>query len=135
MGINNEQLFTYLAKKIPNFIKTRKAKSGELLFTCPNYQNHKFKSAPSATFSPSGNVVCLICGWKGSLYDSIRVIESDYKNKTDAEITAHLIEELGLTMYSELSAYQKYGFALIPLLQNDKNHLKKDGQKLFIKIK
>jgi hypothetical protein len=118
--INNDQLFLYLEKKIPQFVKTRKAKSGELLFTCPNGANHKFKSAPSATFSPSGNIVCLICGWKGSLYDAIRVVEPNYTNKTDAEITAHLIEELGLTMYQELDAYQKYGFALIPLLQNSK---------------
>ncbi len=118
--MNNDILFKYLEKKIPNFIKTRKSKTGELLFSCPNYKNHKFKSSASATFSPSGNIVCLICGIKITSYDAIRVIESSYVNKTDAEITAHLIEELGLTMYAELDAYQKYGFALIPLLQNSK---------------
>jgi len=119
--INNDQLFQYLEKKIPTFVKTRKAKSGELLFTCPNFVNHKFKSAPSATFSPSGNIVCLICGWKGTLYDAIRVVELNYANKTDAEITAYLIEELGLTMYSELDVYQKYGWSLVCLLKNTRD--------------
>lgn len=118
--ITTEQLFLYLEKKIPTFIKTRKAKTGELLFTCPNITNHKFKSAPSATFSPSGNVVCLICGWKGTMYDAIRILEEDKHNKTDAEIVDYLIGLLHLDMYTELNAYQTYGFALIPLLQNSK---------------
>jgi hypothetical protein len=118
--INNEQLFQYLEKKIPTFIKTRKAKTGELLFTCPNIANHKFKSAPSSTFSPSGNIVCLICGWKGTMFDAIRIIEKDKHNETDAEITDYLIGLLHLDMYSELSFYEKYKFALIPLLQNSK---------------
>jgi len=118
--ITTEQLFLYLEKKIPTFIKTRKAKTGELLFTCPNIANHKFKSAPSATFSPSGNVVCLICGWKGTMYDAIRILEEDKHNKTDAEIVDYLIGLLHLDMYAELNAYQIYGLALIPLLQNSK---------------
>ena len=118
--ITTEQLFLYLEKKIPTFVKTRKAKTGELLFTCPNIANHKFKSAPSATFSPSGNVVCLICGWKGTMYDAIRILEEDKHNKTDAEIVDYLIGLLHLDMYAELNAYQIYGLALIPLLQNSK---------------
>jgi len=119
--LNNEQLFDYLEKKIDGFLKTRKSKTGELLFSCPNLVNHKFGTkSPTATFTPSGNISCLICGWKGSLYDAIRIVEPDYKNKTDAEITVHLIDELHLEMYQELDAYQKYGFALIPLLQNSK---------------
>ena len=118
--ITSEQLFSYLEKKIPTFIKTRKAKSGELLFTCPNIVNHKYKSAPSATFSPSGNIVCLICGWKGTMFDAIRVLEEDKHNQTDAEITDYLIGLLHLDMYTELNTYQTYGFALIPLLQNSK---------------
>jgi len=118
--ITTEQLFSYLEKKIPTFIKTRKSKSGELLFTCPNIVNHKYKSSPSATFSPSGNIVCLICGWKGTMFDAIRILEKDKHNKTDAEITDYLIEELHLDMYTELSVYHNYRFALIPLLQNSK---------------
>jgi hypothetical protein len=118
--ITTEQLFQYLEKKIPTFVKTRKAKTGEMLFTCPNIANHKFKSAPSATFSPSGNVVCLICGWKGTMFDAIRILEEDKKNNTDADITDYLIGLLHLDMYTELSFYEKYGFALIPLLQNSK---------------
>jgi hypothetical protein len=118
--ITTEQLFLYLEKKIPNFIKTRKTKTGELLYTCPNIANHKFKSAPSATFSPSGNIVCLICGWKGTMFDAIRIVEPDKHNQTDAEITDYLIGLLHLDMYKELDAYHNYGFALIPLLQNSK---------------
>ena len=61
--LTTENLFSYLEKKIPNFIKTRKAKTGELLFTCPNIANHKFKSAPSATFIVNTTkICCLICG-------------------------------------------------------------------------
>jgi len=118
--ITTEQLFLYLEKKIPNFIKTRKSRTGELLYTCPNIASHKFKSAPSATFSPSGNIVCLICGWKGTMFDAIRILEEDKHNQTDAEITDYLIGLLHLDMYTELSFYEKYGFALIPLLQNSK---------------
>ena len=121
--ITNEQLFQYLEKKIPQFSKIRNAKTGKVEFVCPNCENHKFaykKYGLSATFMPSGKIYCGTCQWSGSLYDTVRVIEPDYKNKTDAEITAHLIEELGLSMYKELDAYQKYGFAIIPLLQNSK---------------
>ena len=93
--ITTEQLFQYLEKKIPTFIKTRKAKTGELLFTCPNIANHKFKSSPSATFIPNTTKIsCLICGWKGTMFDAIRVLEEDKKNQTDAEITDYLITEL-----------------------------------------
>jgi hypothetical protein len=119
--ISTEQLFQYLEKKIPTFVKTRKAKTGELLFTCPNIANHKFKSSPSATFIPSTTKIsCLICGWKGTMFDAIRILEEDKKNQTDAEITDYLIGSLNLDMYKELDAYQTYGFALIPLLQNSK---------------
>ena len=119
--INQDQLFDYLSKKIPTFVKTRKAKTGELLFTCPNIVNHKFKSAPSATFIPgTTKISCLICGWKGTMFDAIRILEEDKHNKTDAEITDYLIGLLHLDMYTELNEYQKYGFALIPLLQNSK---------------
>jgi hypothetical protein len=120
--ITTEQLFQYLEKKIPNFIKTRKAKGGELLFTCPNIAKHKFASkSPTATFIPNTTKIsCLICGWKGTMFDAIRVLEEDKGNKTDAEITDFLIGEFHLDMYSELNVYQKYGFALIPLLQNSK---------------
>jgi len=124
--ITSEQLFQYLEKKIPNFIKTRKAKTGELLFICPNIANHKYKSAPSATFSPSGNIVCLICGWKGTMFDAIRVLEEDKKNQTDAEITDYLIGLLHLEMYSELNEYQKYGWSLVPLLKNTRDPFEKD---------
>ena len=125
--INQEQLFKYLESKIANFIKTRKAKSGELLFSCPNLKNHKFASkSPTATFiTGSEKISCLICGWKGTMFDAIRIVEEEYKNKSDAEITSYLIDSMKLDMYSELDAYQKYNFALVPLLQNDKKPFEK----------
>lgn len=126
--LSQEDLFGYLEKKIPNFLKTRKAKTGELLFSCPNIANHKFSSkAPTATFIPGTNKVsCLICGWKGSMFDAIRVLEKDKINNTDAQITDYLIGELKLDMYSELTAYQKYGWSLVPLLKNTKDAFEKD---------
>jgi len=116
--ISTEQLFDYLTKKIPKFVKTRK-NDGVVGFTCPNVAKHKF-NALSATFIPSGNIQCTRCGWKGTMYDAIRILEEDKKNKSDAEITDYLIGELHLDMYTELNTYQKHGFALIPLLQNSK---------------
>jgi len=119
--INNDQLFLYLEKKIPGFIKTRKSKSGELLFTCPNIANHKFKTGPSASFMMNTNKVwCQICGWKGSMLDAIRILEEDKKNKSDAEITEYLISSLSLEMYRELEIYKKYGWTLLPLLKESK---------------
>jgi hypothetical protein len=126
--IKQEDLFGYLEKKIPNFLKTRKAKTGELSFTCPNIANHKFPGkAPTATFVPGTNKVsCFICSWKGTMFDAIRVLEKDKVNKTDADITDYLIGELHLDMYSELTAYQKYNWSLIPLLKNTKNPFEAD---------
>jgi hypothetical protein len=119
--INNDQLFQYLEKKIPGFVKTRKSKSGELLFTCPNIGNHKFKSGPSASFMMNTNKIwCQVCGWKGDMLDAIRVMENDKKNKSDAEITDYLISTLNLEMYKELETYEKYGWTLLPLSKNDK---------------
>lgn len=125
--LSQEQLFSYLEKKINNFVKTRKAKTGELLFSCPNLHNHKFKSkSPTATFTPSGNISCLICGWKGTMFDAIRILEEDKKNKTDAEITNYLIEELHLDMYAELNTYLTYEWSLVPLLKNTRDAFEKD---------
>jgi hypothetical protein len=116
-----DHLFKYLEKVIPSFSKI--TKSGQILFTCPKIQNHKFKSKnPTATFLPnSEKITCLICGFKGTAYDCIRVIEEDKKNYSDAEITNYLIGDLELDMYKELEAYEKYGWSLVPLLQNSKN--------------
>ena len=132
--ITQDHLFNYLSKKIPNFIKTRKAKTGELLFSCPQMAlgigkdlPHKFKGGLSATFIPGGHKIsCLICGWKGTMYDAIRVLEPDKHNKTDAEITDYLISELNLEMYSELNIYQKYNWSLVPLLKNSKKAFEDD---------
>lgn len=124
----NDKLFEYLAKKIPTFSKV--TKGGEWLFTCPNLVNHKFKSRnPTATFIPNTDKIhCLICGFKGTMFDAVRILEEDKKYKSDAEITSHLIGELNLDMYKELNIYEKYGWALIPLLQNSKTPFEKGWQ-------
>jgi hypothetical protein len=129
--ITTDQLFRYLEKKIPNFVKTRKAKTGEMLFTCPNIANHKFKSShSSATFIPgTTKISCLICGWKGTMFDAIRILEEDKKNKTDAEITDYLIGSLHLDMYVELNEYQKNGWELLPLITNIKDPIQGESWK------
>ncbi len=121
----NDKLFDYLQKKITLFQKT--IKKGQILFTCPNNQNHKFKSGASATFIPnSDKISCLICGWKGTIFNIVRLLEPEYKNKSDAEITNYLIGELNLDMYKELDFYQKYNWSLIPLLRDSKVPFEKD---------
>jgi hypothetical protein len=124
--ITNDQLFKYLTSKIPAFIKT--TKNGAILFSCPNGANHKFQSkAPSATFIPESNKInCLICGFKGTMYDAIRVLEPEKKNQSDAEITEYLINSMELDVYKELDTYQTYGWSLIPILKNSKIPFEKD---------
>jgi len=124
--ISNDQIFLYLKSKIPNFVKT--SKSGAILFSCPNIANHRFSSkAPSATLIPESNKInCLICGFKGTMFDAIRVLESDKKNNSDAEITEYLINSMKLEMYKELDTYQTYGWSLIPILKNSKMPFEKD---------
>lgn len=115
-----DNLFKYLRKHIDGFEK--KTKCGKFLFTCPQHSKHKFKSAsPTATFLPNSNkITCLICGFKGTPYDCVRVIEEEKKHWTDAEITNYLIESLDLDEYSELEYYKKYEWELIPIITNDK---------------
>jgi len=117
----SEILFKYLEKKLSTFSKL--TKSGQFLFTCPNLSKHKIKSkTPTATFLPnSDKITCLICGFKGTVYDVVRELEPEKRNLSDAEITSYLIGDLSLDMYKELDAYEKYGWSLVPLLQNSKN--------------
>jgi len=121
-----DKLFDYLSKKIKGFQKI--TKKGQFLFTCPRINEHKFSTNnPTATFIPSSNkITCLICGWKGNMFDIVRLIESDKKDKSDAEITEYLIGDLKLDIYKELDDYIKYNFSLIPLLNNSKIPFEKD---------
>jgi len=121
-----DKLFDYLSKKIKGFQKI--TKKGQFLFTCPRINEHKFSTNnPTATFIPSSDKInCLICGWKGNMFDAVRLIEPDKKDKSDAEIISYLIEELKLDMYIELTTYQNYGWSLIPLLNNSKIPFEKD---------
>lgn len=122
-----DKLFDYLKDKIPEFTKSNN-KNGTQLFTCPKYHSHKFKSrTPTATFLPNSDKInCLICGFKGSIFDCVRALEEDKKYKSDAEITEYLIGSLNLDIYKELDNYINYDWSLIPLLKNSKVPFEKD---------
>ena len=93
---------------------------GIFVHNCPNIVNHKFKSGATSTFmGNTEKISCLICGFKGTMFDAVRLLEPDKKNKSDAEITDYLIESMNLDMYKELNVYQVYGWSLTPLLKND----------------
>jgi len=130
-----KHLFDYLEKKLPSFSKIKK--SGQHLFTCPKVTSHKFKSkTPTATFLPNSNkITCLVCGFKGSVYDCIRVLEEDKKNLSDADITNYLIKDLKLDMYKELEYYKKYNWSLVALLQNSKSPFESNWREIENKEK
>jgi tRNA A37 threonylcarbamoyladenosine biosynthesis protein TsaE len=120
----DEKIFTYLASKIPNF--QRATKSGIVTFTCPhatNPQRHKFtyKEPTCTIISGSNKCQCLVCSWKGTIYDLVREIEVDKKIWSDAQVTEYLINSLQVDMYKELDIYKKYNWALIPIAKNAKN--------------
>jgi len=120
--ISVEQLFDYLKEKVPDFAKT--AKKGNFLFTCPNVGNHKFKSSsPTATFiTGSDKIACLTCGFRGTIYDVIRLVEK--KTMTDEEVISFLTNELDVNAYPELDSYQSYGWYIFGIAQNGKMPLK-----------
>jgi len=115
----NEKLEKYFKSK--NITKISKA--GKIVFTCPRVKEHKFPSRnPTAEFLPnSDKISCLICGFKGTVYDYIRTLEEDYKNKSDAEISIYLDTLLDIGEYKEFDIYGKYNWELLPLLKNSKD--------------
>jgi hypothetical protein len=124
--IISEKIFEYLEAKIKDFVKTKK--QGQHLFTCPNLQNHKYvaKSPTATLINGSDKITCLQCAWKGTFFDVIRLLESDKKTWTDAQITEYLINSFKVDMYKELDEYYKYGWALIPIAKNSKIPLEKE---------
>ncbi len=115
----------YLKNKIPDFEKTQK--KGQILFTCPNVGNHKYKGkSPTATTIPGSDnkIYCLQCNWKGNVYDIVRLLENN--SMTDGEVMNFLINSLKLDNYPELELYQKYGWSLLPIAKNGKIPLEKD---------
>lgn len=130
----HDSLFDYLAKKIPNFIKT--TKNGEIKFTCPNHKNHIFESNSTATFlANTDKIYCTLCQFKGTIFDAVRLLDDEYKNKTDAEITDYLIGSLNLDIYKELDQYIKYGWSLTPLLKNTNKPFETDWRQVEHKEK
>jgi len=121
---NDSQILEYFKNKIKNFEKT--TKRGSFLYTCPNIKKHKFETkSPTATFIPgSGNkIYCLTCGWKGSIYDAVRLLE-DNISLTDDKIISLLTESFGINNYPELNEYLKYGWSLFAIAKNSKKPLK-----------
>ena len=121
--INQEQFFKYLQEKIPTFSKT--TKKGQVLFSCINEKNHKYKGkSPTMTIIPgSGKFYCLQCSWKGTIYDCVRVLEEDKKNFTDAQILEYFTNTMKIDAYPELDYYKKFGWSLLPIAKNGKNPL------------
>ena len=121
-----EKLFDYLKSKITTFEKT--TKNGSVLFTCPNVEKHKYNKAPSATIiSGSDKITCLAgCGFKGTIFDAVRVLEPDKKDYTDEQVTDYLINSFKVDIYTELEAYKNYGWSLVPIAKNGKNPIEKD---------
>lgn len=116
-----DKIFDYFKQKISNFSKT--TKNGKYLFSCPNSEKHKFvTNQPSATFiAGTEKIVCLFCGWKGSIYDAVRLLEKDKTNFTDEQIIFYLMSFLKLNNFVELDVYLKHGWSLVPLARNSKN--------------
>ena len=125
MELNNK-LFDYLKSKIITFEKT--TKNGNFLFSCPNLNNHRIKTkSPSATvISGSDKIICLQCGFKGTIFDAVRVLEPDKKDYTDEQVTDYLINSFKVDIYTELEAYKTYGWSLVPVAKNGRNPIEKD---------
>ena len=121
--ISQDQLFSYLKEKIPNFIKT--SKRGQQLFTCPRESEHKFKTnSPTMTIIPgSDKFYCLLCGFKGTIYDLIRLVEKK-SNLTDTEVISFLTNKMKCDLYPELEEYKKMKWYLLPIIKNGKIPLK-----------
>jgi hypothetical protein len=115
----SKKFIEYLKTKIPEFQTSNKR--GQFLFTCP--APHKLKKdLPSAMFTTDdvGKVMCLECGYKGTIYSVVKMLEVDKANWTDAQITEYLIESLDLDVYKEFDAYKNYGWSLIPIGKDSK---------------
>lgn len=117
----SDKIFDYLKSKLVKFEHTKKMSAH--LFTCPNLANHKWEAkSPTATFiSGSDKISCLNCGWKGTFFDAVRLLESEKSFKSDAEITNYLMSKYDVDTYSELEDYVKYGWTLVPIAKNSKN--------------
>jgi hypothetical protein len=124
--INQTQFFDYLKDKIPGFEKTQK--KGQFLFTCCNEKNHKYKGkSPTMTVIPgSDKYYCLQCGFKGTVYDCIRLLEKDKKSFSDGQIMDYLTNSGTIDAYPEFDSYKNYGFSLVPIAKNGKVPLEKD---------
>ncbi|MBU0580766.1 MAG: bifunctional DNA primase/polymerase [Candidatus Margulisbacteria bacterium] len=131
--ISNDKLLEYLSKKIPDFTKTNVR--GTYRFTCPYTKKHTIKS-PTATFiNGTDKISCLVCGYKGTYYDVIRLLEEDKKSYTDAQIGEYLMNIMEIDTYSELEHYKKYNWSLLPIAKNSKVPIEKGWTEIIHKEK
>jgi hypothetical protein len=122
----NDRLFDYLKSKLKTFEKT--SKNGQNLFTCPNLAGHKYigKSPTATTISGTQKITCMQCGWRGTFFDAVRILEEDKKDYSDAQITEYLINSFAVDIYSELEVYKKNAWSLVPIAKNGKHPIEKD---------
>lgn len=121
--INIDSMMDYLKQKIEGFQKT--SKRGQILITCPRENEHKFKTnSPTMTTIPgSDKYYCLSCGFKGTIYDLIRLVEKK-PNLSNEEVISFMSNTMKVDIYPELDYYQKYEFSLFAIAKNSKKPLK-----------
>jgi len=131
----NDKLFDYLEHKIKNFTKVKE--NGQIRFTCPRAHLHQRKTDdPSCTvMAGSEKIFCMQCSFKGNIFDVVRLIEEDKKNKSDAEITNYLINSMKVDMYKELDYYIDYGFSCVPVAKNGKRPIETNWTEISHKDK
>lgn len=122
--IKIEDVFSYLIEKVPGFTKT--TKRGQFLFTCPREAEHKLASASPTMTNVAGSdkFYCLLCGYKGTAYDLVRLVEK--KQMTDEQVISLLTNEMNIDAYPELEKYKTLNWSLVPIAKNGKNPLEKD---------
>jgi hypothetical protein len=115
----------YLKKTIKDFKITTK---GKTRFTCPNLQNHVYKSdIPTAEFSTNEKICCYVCGIKLSQVECVRLLEPSKATFTDDEIQSYISGDNNITI-PEFETYKNYGWSLTKETRNGRNPFIGDWQ-------
>lgn len=129
----NDKIFEYMEKKVKGFTKINKG--GKILFTCPKTHLVKKEGVNCTVVPGSEKIQCLDCGFKGNIFDVVRLLEPEWKNKSDAEITDYLINSMKVDMYKELDYYADYGFSCVPVARNGKKPIETNWTEISHKDK
>jgi biotin operon repressor len=122
----SDNILDYLSKKIDGFkVVTKK---GQFLFTCPQKHSHCIQSdEPTVTpINGTKKYQCLLCGWKGSFEDCVRLLEPDKKEYDDNKINEYLMDVFKTNPYPILDEYVKKGWDLVAIKSNSKEAFHKD---------